>query len=166
MRKILCSALLVLLVILTGCKNNSLNRQNLKDLGIDISDGTIKQSIDTHGGMGDGSTYIEIEFSDEKAKDMEQGMKENEKWKLLPLTDNLQTAVYGNKSRESLITCFDEEIPAIPDIGKGYYYFYDRHYESKDHFDDTNLFGRYSFNFDVIIYDLGKHKLYLYQLDT
>ncbi len=81
------------------------------------------------------------------------------------MTNNLQTAVYGNENFISLLNISDE-IPSIPEITNGYYYFKDRHRDSTDNSDDTNLLGRNSFNFDIIIYDTEEDILYIFQLDT
>jgi len=74
-------------------------------------------------------------------------------------------AVYGDEKYESLVD-IDENISQIPEMSSGYYYFKDRHSESKDSSDDTYLFSRSSFNFDIILYDIDEHILYIFQLDT
>ena len=54
----------------------------------------------------------------------------------------------------------------MPSIDNGYYMFEDRHSESKDSRDDSELFDRYSFNFSIAIYDCDTDKLYYFEFDT
>jgi hypothetical protein len=139
---------------------------SLRELGIDKDKGQLNNYIDTHGSLGDGSTYIEIEFAGENADATEEELKDNKNWIRLPLTNNLQSAIYGDEETISLMQSFGDEIPPIPEISNGFYCFYDRHSESTDTSDDSELFSRYSFNFDILIYDMDEHILYIYQLDT
>ena len=49
---------------------------------------------------------------------------------------------------------------------EGFYYLCDRHSESRDPYDDTQLHNRASWNFTAAVYD-GQHGLlYFYQFDT
>lgn len=93
------------------------------------------------------------------------GLKDNEDWIPLPLTKNLQKIVFGVDDFVSIFQT-SNEIPELPVITNGYYYFKDRHSESTDSSDDTYLLSRSSFNFDVLIFDLDTHILYIFQLDT
>ncbi|MBP1756976.1 MAG: hypothetical protein H6Q59_3374, partial [Firmicutes bacterium] len=132
----------------------------------DKSKGYLNNYTDTHGGfLGDGCTYIEIQFSGDYTDTIENEFNENGKWRQLPLSKNLYKAVYGDEKYESLVD-IDENISQIPEMSSGYYYFKDRHSESKDSSDDTYLFSRSSFNFDIILYDIDEHILYIFQLDT
>lgn len=166
MKKSLFVIFLLVISILAGCGIEDEEHIGLKELGIDKSKGSLSHSIDTHGSLGDGSTYIEIEFKGKNADTVEDELKSNKYWKPLPLSLCLNAAVYGNENMSSLVTSFDDGIPAIPDISNGYYYFKDRHSESTDSTDDSELFNRYSFNFDILLYDTDTHILYIYQLDT
>ena len=55
---------------------------------------------------------------------------------------------------------------SIPKIENGYYYFLDRHNESNDKYDDTNLNNRASWNFTLAIMDIDTNIIYYYELDT
>ena len=54
----------------------------------------------------------------------------------------------------------------MPAIYNGYYMFEDRHSESKDSRDDSELFDRYSYNFSIAIYDCDTDKMYYFEFDT
>lgn len=41
-----------------------------------------------------------------------------------------------------------------------------RHSESTDHFDDTNVLDRHSFNFVIAIFDTDTNRLYYSRFDT
>ena len=58
------------------------------------------------------------------------------------------------------------EIKGIPVIDEGYYFFYDRHDQAKDRYDDSDLFGRPSFNFTFAVYDTKENKLYICKFNT
>lgn len=140
-------------ISIIGCgKKNGLTSFSNQS-GIDLTQGTIKSEEDTHGGfLGDGYTLIVADYTDSLVPEM----KANEHWHSLPLSGNLQTFV--NQPFDDTVT--------IPQIKNGYYYFYDRHDESKDHYDDTYLLNRYSFNFTLAIYDSDTNHLYLLEYDT
>lgn len=149
------------LYLLTGCTKDSV--VNYK-LGVDLSGGNIIKNTDTHGGFhGDGITFEQIEFKGKRAEEVETAIQDSEMWRSLPLSDTLEIAVYGNRYYQSLVNAYDEVIPRITE---GYYYFHDRHSESTDSEDESDLFHRGSFNFDIAIYDLVEHILYFYRLDT
>jgi hypothetical protein len=153
------------MITLTGCDNENDNKKASDEFGIDLSDAIISKSIDTHGGfLGDGITYMEFKF--DHAVEVEKELKENKSWMPLPLSDNLQVVVYGDDDNKSLVQSFDKEVPAIPEVSEGYYYFKDRHSESTDSSDDSKIFKRNSFNFDIFIYDTAEHIMYFFQLDT
>ena len=54
----------------------------------------------------------------------------------------------------------------MPAIDNGYYMFKDRHSESKDSRDDSELFDRNSYNFSIAIYDCDTDKMYYFEFDT
>jgi hypothetical protein len=62
-------------------------------------------------------------------------MEENEHWLELPLSENLQTFLYQP---------YDDTL-TIPEIKNGYYYFYDKHSDSKDPYDDSRAAGQILF---------------------
>lgn len=165
LRKLMCVIFILAISILTGCGDDSEDIYD-SELGIDMSSGQITKSIDTHGSLGEGSTYIQVEFYGEDADTLENELKENDIWRKLPLSNNLRIAVYGDKNNMSLAQSFDEGIPAIPEISHGYYFFKDRHSDSLDSSDDLYLFSRYSFNFDILLFDSDEHIMYIFQFDT
>ncbi len=117
---------------------------------------------DTHGGFhGDGSYRLILDCSEntEKAKEL---IKD---WKPLPLSENLQTLMYGGETDEFYTFGLAEEAH-WPVINNGVYKFADRHSESVDPSDDTNIFNRHSYNFSIAAYDLDTNTLYFYACDT
>ena len=97
-------------------------------------------------------------------------MKTNPKWLPLPFSSNISRVVYGIESKEfsasSMIRYHDSDEVLIPPIKNGYYYFFDRHTESKNPKDDTELFNRCSYNFTLVIYDTDERMLYFIYYDT
>jgi len=154
---------------MSACKSKDSTKHISKTLGVDVSKGTLVKDMDSHGGFhGDGMSFIEITFSDTD-QDLVEQIKSNGGWNGLPLTENLSAAVYGkerdNRIMGPLITN-DEYEQLFPVVENGYYFFYDRHTDSKDNKDDTDLFNRYSYNFTIAIYDIDTRALYYYKLDT
>ena len=54
----------------------------------------------------------------------------------------------------------------IPTIENGYYYFKDRHSESTNKYDYTDINNRPSYNFTFAILDKDTNTIYYYELDT
>lgn len=135
-------------------------------IGIEISDEDMNMinHIETHGGFhGDGTTFYSMEITDENT--VEEIKSE---WNELPLTDNLTALVYGVKEDTSSIGPYITEggETLFPKIENGYYYFYDRHSESKDSSDDADVLNRPSFNFIIAIFDTDTNRLYYCKFDT
>lgn len=126
-------------------------------------DFVVVEEADTHGGFhGDGTYYIILDCSD----DQEQALSIVADWETLPLSENLELMLYGG-TREGVIYGYDlAETAKIPKIENGYYYFYDRHSESTDSRDDSELFERSSFNFSLALYDVDTSTLYYVEFDT
>ena len=177
--KIIISILISLLVIIIilaalgigtffSLKNN--DNKPLFDIsemiGIEILDEDMNMinHIETHGGFhGDGTTFYSMEITSNDTVD-----EIKSEWKELPLTENLTALVYGLEDETSSIGPYiSEDGEALfPKVENGYYYFYDRHSESKDHFDDTNVLARPSFNFVIAIFDTDTNRLYYSKFDT
>ncbi|MGO1469893.1 MAG: hypothetical protein ACTHW2_07710 [Tissierella sp.] len=157
-------------LILTACSSKKTIRNTSKTLGINLSDGIISKSIDSHSGFhGDGITYVEIMFSEEEGDKVTEIIENNEGWRSLPLTNNLNTAVYGKKSLSGSTGPFvtdDDGNSLIPIVDNGYYFFIDRQEEGKEMKDDKKLLGGFSFNFTIAIYDTDSEILYYFELDT
>ena len=131
--------------------------------GFKLTEFTVVEEKDTHGGFqGEGSYYLILDCSQNsnRAHEITQG------WKELPLSNNLDLVMYGGeKDGVSYGYNFAEEAH-WPTISNGVYKFVDRHSESVDKSDDTNLLNRYSFNFSVAVYDLDTDTLYYFEMDT
>ena len=146
-------ACLLLTIMLTGCGVLESFELPQGEGGIDVSKGKVISENDTHGFHGDGMYFSEIKFSDDFTVSQ---IKENEYWQKMPLSKNLNEFIY-----EPL----DGGIK-IPKVTNGYYYFYDRHSESSNPYDDTELLNRGSYNFTVMIYDCDTDTLYVCREDT
>lgn len=134
-----------------GCSSVSEEERRLsrmgKELGIDLSAGTLVSFEDDHGGFhGDGTTYAEIDLNGPV-----EGLAEVPGWRPLALSENAERAIR---------LCWTEAV--LPGIG--FYYLFDR--QSENPYDDTDLHDRYSWNFTIAVYDSGSDWLYYYQLDT
>lgn len=134
---------------LTGCV--SLTKNNiLKKIEIESANCKIEKDIDTHGGFhGDGDHFAKIKCSDLNYKELANN------WKKLPLSDELNYVMKNVYEKYS-----------IPHITSGYYYFLDRHSESKNKYDDTDLNNRTSWNFTLALMDIDTNIIYYDELDT
>lgn len=143
-------------LMLSACSLKDVKNEVSKTLDLDVSDGTVISSSDTHGGFhGDGTTYIALQFPEEELSDT---LKQNRAWHEFPLSDTLTTLVYGKKEEQSQTGPFltdDDGNTLIPEIKNGYYYFKDR-----------NNNGGNSFNFTAAFYDTDSNTLYFCELDT
>lgn len=155
MKRFLTLILIVLAVLcaLSGNGGGSGEGRELsrigRELGVDLSAGTLIRFEDNHGGfLGDGLTTAEVELDGPI-----EGLADAPGWKPLPLSGNAARAVS---------ICEEEAASAE----QGWYYFYDRHSESVDPYDDAKLHERYSWNFTVAVYDSQQGWMYYYKLDT
>ena len=132
-------------------------------LGADVNDATVISSENSHSGLhGDGERYLVFEFEDDAFED---AIKHDNTWHALPVTDDAVTALlYGLETPE--ITYGPYVNHEIPKISHGYYFFYDRHSDSKNPFDAAEVLERSSFNFTAAIYDTDLDILYYVELDT
>ena len=169
MKKIIAFILGLILVVgwlcCRGEEANSYLRKVSKALDIDIKDGEIMQESDSHGGFhGDGTTLIEIKLTDQ---DVLRQMEE--RWKEMPLSENLTALVYGLQTEGYSVgpaLHSGDGKPMIPEVKNGYYYFTDRHYQSTDAQDDSKVLDRYSYNFTIAIYDINTQTMYYMELNT
>lgn len=160
MKKILIFLLIIVIGVgITGCvfstKNNILKKIELEGLNCEL-----QKEINTHRGfLGDKSYFVMMKCLDLNSE------KLSKNWKKLPLNDELNTAM-------EMIQCTDDECKnvyeryEIPNIKNGYYYFLDRHSESKDRYDSSDLNNRFSWNFTLALLDVDKNIIYYYELDT
>lgn len=131
--------------------------------GFTKKDFSIIEEFEDYGGFPvDGSHYLILDCSGNKQKALEI-IKD---WNKLPLSENLNIAMYGGE-KDGIIYGYELAKEAhIPKIENGYYIFEDRHSESSDSKDDSELFDRYSFNFSIAVYDCDTDKMYYFKFDT
>lgn len=153
--------LLILMFFLLLKPVNNYIDKTTQYFGFAKKDFSVVEELDTHGGfLGDGSYYLILDCSDNKAKALEI-VKD---WNKLPLSKNLNHIMYGEEDINYEINLAREA--HIPKIENGYYIFEDEHSESKDSRDDSELFDRYSFNFSIALYDSDTDKMYYFEFDT
>ena len=129
-----------------------------RELNLQIDGGVEEEYIETHGGfLGDGLTYIRVDFADGELGNM---LAENSHWKQTPLTENVYTVLYGSDVWQGIQYSYNF---TLPEVENGYYYFLDRQSNS---YDDVDLMHRASFNFTFALYDLDETKLYFIKFDT
>jgi hypothetical protein len=132
-------------------------------LGADVSSAKEISSEDSHGGFhGDGERYLIFTFEDDS---FENTIKKDNTWHKLPVTDDAVTALlYGLETPEMTYGPYINQ--DIPEVSNGYYFFYDRHSDSVNPFDTSDVLARSSFNFTAAIYDADTDTLYYIELDT
>lgn len=145
---------MLLLLFTTACSSKKYISRVVK---VDISKCNTIIDEDTHGGfLGDGELFYKASCKNSNLKD------EVKNWKEFPLTENLNSLVYDEEKTFTLLSKYFD----MPRIENGYYLFIDRHSESNDSRDDSNLFSRASMNFSLAIYDADTGMFYYYDLDT
>ncbi len=159
--KIFFSFLIVALVVIIltysigfmAFRNEMQEEIKKRYLGFHYEDYTVLEFEDTHGGfLGDGHLFYILDCS--QKKDIARETIKN--WKPLPLTENLNKAMY---------THFDNFVEWTH-IENGVYRFLDRNSEAVNPDDDSELFNRASSNFSIAMYDLDNDILYFFALDT
>lgn len=135
-----------------------------KHFGFAKKDFVVVEELDTHGGFqGEGSYYLTLDCSN----NIKKSLKIIKDWNKLPLSESLNYIMYG-EVRDGLT--YGNELAKkeahIPEIKNGYYMFEDRHSESKDSKDDTELLDRHSYNFSIAIYDCDTNKMYYFEYDS
>lgn len=159
MKRFLTFGLLILAVLYAVSGHGGVDeegrslRQIGRMLGVDLSAGTLVRYEDSHGGFhGDGLTAAEIELDGAI-----EGLADVPGWKSLPMSEN---------TAQALSMCLGFSGAVVTAVEEGHYYFYDRHSESNDHYGDTELCSRGSWNFTLAVYDSRQGRLYFYELDT
>ena len=151
-------------IVLVGCfirvgEDDFWQRRVSESLQIDASEGTVVNSYDDHSGFhGDGTSYVVLSFENEE---LEQGIAAPGGWNHLPLTENLETLIYGTRTDAETIGPFIGI--TMSKAERGYWYFYDRQGETTD---DSNVLNRGSFNYTFALYDAEKDLLYYCEYDT
>lgn len=131
--------------------------------GFAKKDFSVIEELDTHGGFhGDGFYYLILDCSENKQVALENVSG----WETLPLSENLALIMYGGHKDGMWYGYNLAEDANIPPIENGYYIFKDRHSDSSDSADDSELFNRHSFNFSIAIYDSDTDIMYYFEFDT
>lgn len=142
-------AVLVLCIVLSGCGFGA-NRHQLY-MGFDKSEYTIVAEEDNY-------LILDCSSNAEKALDIAR------EWNPMPLSENLNLIMYGGE-RDGMTYEYElAEEAHWPKIEHGYYKFIDE--QSDDPADDSGLFGRYSFNFEIAAYDTDTNLFYYFRFDT
>ncbi len=146
------------IAILDYMYNKSLKRIT-NSIEINPSSCRLEEEVNTHGGfLGDGDYFAKLSCS--KLDD-----KLSKHWKELPLSEPLDKAAKTLQCTGDGCKDIYERFN-IPNITNGYYYFLDRHGESDNKYDDTNLNSRTSWNYTLAILDKDTNIIYYYALDT
>ena len=160
MKKVL---LIVAIVLCTFCLFACTNSQKTLDEGFEFckEDFVVIEELDTHGGfLGDGAYYLTLDCS----KNQEKVTEMIKDWQPLPLTENLNMALYERRHYGA----YEEK--SLSKIENGFYKFIDRHREVSNEgmkaSDDSNIFNRYSYNYTIAIYDLDTQTMYYFEFDT
>lgn len=155
------SGLLAVILLLLLKPINNYTDITTPYFGFTKKDFSVIEELDTHGGFqGEDSHYLILDCSDNKEKALEIVRD----WKKLPLSKNLNHIMYGEEDINFEINLAEEA--HIPKIENGYYIFVDSQAEGKDNGDDSELFNRYSFNFEIAIYDCDTDRMYYFEFDT
>ncbi|WP_206214163.1 hypothetical protein [Adlercreutzia sp. ZJ304] len=151
---------LLIMLNLVACSGQN---ESSEYFGFSKKDFIIEEEADTRGGFhGDGSYYLILDCSKNKNKALENLSG----WTELPLSENLNLIMYGGEKDEMTYDYNLAEKAKIPEIENGYYYFYDRHSDSANSSDDSELLDRSSFNFSIAVYDSDIDRMYYSDFDT
>lgn len=162
--------ILVLAFQVSACSSVDFTEEVTEKTGLDVSAGKEVTVSDTHGGFhGDGTTYGVLEFSDDK---LEKQIKEDEKWKKLPLDEGAETLAYGTR-REMGDTVEisgpymtdDEGNALMPKVENGYYFLLNKQ-NGKIGMTREEIRSEPSHNVILAIYDTDKQMLYFCEEDT
>lgn len=128
------------------------------ELGIDRSDYNVLHEQDSHGGFhGDGLYFVVLDCSG-KTEEMQ---RLTEDWRELPLPPNLHRKLYGG-----MLELTDPVGNGlIEEASDGRYYFNNRHSKARDPW-DTEIEGKYSYNFSVAVFNRENNTLCLMCVDT
>ncbi len=131
--------------------------------GFTKQDFTVVEENDTHGGfLGDGEYYLIMDCSD----NTEKALENIEGWNKLPLSENLELAMFGGEKDGETYGYMLSEHAHMPKIENGYYFFEDRFDGAENPNDDSELLSRYSFNFSLAVYDCDTNIFYFFAFDT
>lgn len=168
MKKRTAIALILLLALLiSGCTVMNAQKEVAAAIGAELPQGELLSDTDSHGGFhGDGLEYIVIQFDEDVLKD---NVSKLEGWYQLPMSDSIQTLLYGTQSGHNINGPFihdDAGNPLLPEITNGYYFFQDRFDGAANPYDDSELFTRSAFNLTVAVFDTDTNQLHFLRFDT
>ena len=155
-----------LLLLLAGCQGKGLTAQAEKELGLDLSGGTVVAQSDTHSGNGDGLSVLVLRWEEET---LEKQLAADDRWQTLPGDLLCQTLFWGASDETSQVGPFFQEEGQeiqIPLVTQGYWMVLDRHSQAKEGEDPKEMLGRYSYNCTAALYDTAQRTLYVCRLDT
>ena len=135
-------------------------------LGIDALGGTLEASVDSYGGFrGDGMLFAQIAYPDDRILHQ---IEVDPTWKELPLSEVVEVLTRGVSDETGQYGPYltDTGAALFPQVENGYFYFRDRHDQSADPTDDSQVLKRASINVTVAIYDADSRTLYYGELDT
>ncbi len=150
---------IILVTFINSVYDNKLKRIS-NNIEIALESCKLENEKDSHGGfLGDGDYFARIACSNINYDELTKN------WQALPLSEPLSEVINMKQcSSDSCKNVYDKF--AIPNINDGYYYFYDRHSEANNRYDDTNLNNRSSWNFTLALLDKATNTIYYYELDT
>lgn len=162
--------ILVLTLQISACSSVDFSEEISEKIGLDVSAGKEITVLDTHGGFhGDGTTYVVLDFSGDK---LEKQIKDDERWKKLPLDKEAETLAYGTrKETDDTIEISgpymtdDKGNVLMPKVENGYYFL--RNKES-DKIGTTceGIRNACPLNVILAIYDTDRQMLYFCEEDT
>lgn len=151
--------LIIVIFAITGCSFGT-KEKILKKIEIKSAKCKIIEEKDTHSGfLGDGDYFAKIKCTNLNNKNI------SKHWKKLPLSEELnKVAEMKQCNGKGCKNIYERH--SIPNVTRGYYYFLDRHSDSKDKYDDKDLNNRSSLNFTLAIMDTDSEIIYYYEMDT
>ncbi|MBR6801320.1 MAG: hypothetical protein IKM61_06185 [Eubacteriaceae bacterium] len=146
-------------IFLCSKDNDDIIKYIEKRYSVDLQGCGVMKYEDSHGGFfGDGTAVAVFDVSC-----WENRSYETEKWKDLPMTEDIELLLYGG-TKDGVTYGFDLALNNdIPYIENGRYFFWDR---LNDTFSDNDLFSGASFNISVFLLDEDEYKLYFLEFDT
>lgn len=157
------SGLLAVIILLMLKPVNNYTDITTPYFGFTKKDFSVVEEFEDYGGFGvDGSHYLILDCSASKQKALD--IIKN--WKKLPLSKNLNLAMYGG-AKDGVIYGYEFAKEAhMPKIKNGYYIFEDSQLKGKDSSDDSELLNRSSFNFEIAVYDCDTNRMYYFEFDS
>lgn len=107
-----------------------------------------------------------VRFEGKAAENVLSQIKNNDNWKALPLSQNVELEMYGGK--KGTVT-YESDLAKkldMPKIQHGYWIFIDRFNNETRVTDGEGLFPRYSANYTLGIYDIDSNTLYYCKFDS